>query len=195
MQNKTKEEILEDLKAVSELRPEMVNFALGMVVEWADKRNFFHPTDGTTFMKQYLKLMEEYGEAAGNIAKSKFDKVPDDLGDMIVVLVVMCKLNGVEIKISNSQLSFSDREREYSREKIMFLLNLAITDFVKSGDKAVGVAYLICALEAIRLINLLARSFDLTIEECIAKALEDILPRKGKMVNRVYVKESDLPTN
>ncbi|MED1906132.1 MazG-like family protein [Cytobacillus firmus] len=41
-------------------------------------------------------------------------------------------------------------------------------------------------------LTILAMQMNLNIEECIAAAFDEIKDRKGKMVNGVYVKESDL---
>ena len=49
---------------------------------WHIERNLI---DGSTDQAQFVKLIEESGELAGNIARGK--DVRDDIGDMMVVLV------------------------------------------------------------------------------------------------------------
>ena len=49
---------------------------------WHEDRNLI---DGSTDQAQFVKLIEEAGELAGNIARGK--DVRDDIGDMLVVLI------------------------------------------------------------------------------------------------------------
>lgn len=56
---------------------------------WHLARNLI---DGSTDQAQYVKLIEEAGELAGNIARGKC--VKDDIGDMVVVLINIAKRNG-----------------------------------------------------------------------------------------------------
>ena len=88
---------------------------------WHIERNLI---DGSTDQAQFVKLIEESGELAGNIARGK--DVRDDIGDMMVVLI-----------------------------------NIALRN-----------------------------KYDLY--ECLEVAWDDIKDRKGKMVDGVFIKESDL---
>ena len=49
-------------------------------------------------MTQYAKLMEEAGELAQGLLKSKDDEVVDAIGDMVVVLTNLAHLKGVTIE-------------------------------------------------------------------------------------------------
>ena len=88
---------------------------------WHIERNLI---DGSTDQAQFVKLIEEAGELAGNIARGK--DVRDDIGDMLVVLI-----------------------------------NIALRN-----------------------------KYDLY--ECLEVAWDDIKDRKGKMVDGVFIKETDL---
>ena len=88
---------------------------------WHIERNLI---DGSTDQAQFVKLIEEAGELAGNIARGK--DLQDDIGDMLVVLI-----------------------------------NIALRN-----------------------------KYDLY--ECLEVALDDIKDRKGKMVDGVFIKETDL---
>ena len=66
------------------------------VEKWGTDRKFYDPKHGTTASKQFLKLTEEIGEIAGNLARGKC--VKDDIGDSIVVLIGLAKLSGTNIK-------------------------------------------------------------------------------------------------
>lgn len=91
------------------------------IANWHHDRNLI---DGATDQAQFVKLIEEAGELAGNIARGR--DIRDDVGDMLVVLI-----------------------------------------------------------------NIMERN-NLTIQECLGTAWNDIKDRKGKMVDGLFVKESDL---
>ncbi|ANZ98129.1 hypothetical protein BFC20_10645 [Brochothrix thermosphacta] len=93
-----------------------------LIEQWATDRNL-HTADPN---KQMLKLMEETGELASAMARSNDALTKDAVGDIVVVLTVLC-----------TQLNIS-------------------------------------------------------VEECIQIAYDEIKDRKGKMVNGVFIKEADL---
>ncbi|ATF25358.1 hypothetical protein CNY62_02530 [Brochothrix thermosphacta] len=93
-----------------------------LIEQWATDRNL-HTADPN---KQMLKLMEETGELASAMARSNDALTKDAVGDIVVVLTVLC-----------TQLNIS-------------------------------------------------------VEECIRIAYDEIKDRKGKMVNGVFIKEADL---
>ena len=41
-------------------------------------------------------------------------------------------------------------------------------------------------------LSVIAERYDLTLEECLESAYDEIKGRRGKMINGVFVKESDL---
>ena len=65
------------------------------IEEWAEARNL---VSGSTPHAQMLKLMEEAGELAGGIAKNKPDVIFDSVGDVIVVLTILCAQLGIDIQ-------------------------------------------------------------------------------------------------
>ena len=60
-----------------------------LTAKWHKDRNLI---DGSTDQAQYVKLIEEAGELAGNISRGK--DVRDDIGDMVVVLINIAERNG-----------------------------------------------------------------------------------------------------
>ena len=81
-----------------------------LVENWGEERNFYHETDGTTSEKQFLKLVEEVGEIGGNLARGK--SVKDDIGDVVVVLIGLAKLNGLSLRecLEHSYNEIKDRK-------------------------------------------------------------------------------------
>lgn len=61
--------------------------------KWAHERNLI---EGSTPEKQFVKLMEEAGELAGDLARGR--SVHDDIGDMVVVLTILAAQKGLTIE-------------------------------------------------------------------------------------------------
>ena len=62
------------------------------IAKWGEARNLI---EGSNSQAQFVKLIEEGGELAGNIARGR--DVRDDIGDMIVVLTIIAKQQGLDI--------------------------------------------------------------------------------------------------
>lgn len=60
---------------------------------WHHDRNLIHGSDNKT---QMVKLMEETGELARNVAKG--NDVQDDVGDMLVVLINIVEREGLTLQ-------------------------------------------------------------------------------------------------
>ena len=60
------------------------------IANWHHDRNLI---DGSTDQAQFVKLIEEAGELAGNIARGR--DLRDDIGDMLVVLINIMERNGL----------------------------------------------------------------------------------------------------
>ena len=82
--------------------------------QWGNDRNFYGE-GGATVQSQFVKLAEEMGELAGNIARGRDCK--DDLGDMVVVLTHIARLQGTTIEqcIEHSYNEIKDRKGEFRR--------------------------------------------------------------------------------
>lgn len=63
------------------------------IAGWHHQRNLI---DGSTHPAQFLKLIEEVGELAGNLARGR--DIKDDIGDAIVVLINIAERQGVTIE-------------------------------------------------------------------------------------------------
>lgn len=60
-----------------------------LITSWANDRNIIN---GSTAPHQFLKLIEEIGELAGNLARGK--PIDDDIGDSMVVLNNLAEMQG-----------------------------------------------------------------------------------------------------
>ena len=63
------------------------------VVGWAADKDILKKENAP---KQLLKVLEEVGETAGALLKSKNDEVKDGIGDSFVTLIILSKQLGLE---------------------------------------------------------------------------------------------------
>ena len=63
--------------------------------EWAENKGIYQKGDVKT---QFIKLQEEVGELAQAILKNDSDEFCDAIGDCVVVLTNLAKLNGFNIE-------------------------------------------------------------------------------------------------
>ncbi len=63
--------------------------------QWATDRNIIAGTDSRA---QFVKLIEEIGELAEGIAKSKDELIKDGIGDAVVVLTILASQKGMLIE-------------------------------------------------------------------------------------------------
>ena len=63
------------------------------VIEWANEKGLINPNNVN---RQALKLTEEVGELASAIIKDKREEQIDAIGDIQVVLIILCKQLGID---------------------------------------------------------------------------------------------------
>jgi NTP pyrophosphatase (non-canonical NTP hydrolase) len=66
---------------------------ISQVVDWARDRNLI---EGATSKDQFHKLIQECGELSDNLCKGK--SVIDDIGDVMVVLIIIAEQQGLSIQ-------------------------------------------------------------------------------------------------
>lgn len=155
------------------------------VINWANDRNIYHPTDGGTMTSQLFKLVEEVGEAVSGIVKGKKEEAKDGIGDTKV-----CLINLMEIAGRNGMDVYDNLN-----EKEKSLLNLFsaigwLADSIIHGDEDNNLSGISDTIDWE--LGKLAESEGFTYDECLDQAYNEIKDRKGTMVNRCFVKESDL---
>jgi NTP pyrophosphatase (non-canonical NTP hydrolase) len=69
---------------------------------------------------QMLKLTEEVGELAGAIAKKKGSETADGIGDVTVVLIMLCELKGLDFHacVQHAYNEIKDRKGYLSPEGV-----------------------------------------------------------------------------
>lgn len=66
-----------------------------LIREWGKEKGILEKSDIKT---QYVKLQEEAGELARSIIKFNNEEFKDSIGDMVVVLTLLAKLNNMDIE-------------------------------------------------------------------------------------------------
>ena len=154
------------------------------IEQWAEDRNLI---EGSTPKKQFIKLMEEFGELCSGIAKNKPDVIKDSIGDCFVVTVILkCQLEtNLFIHQSpsyfNKNLDVSLILARIARDAALIPKNY-LSEQVKLE--------IICGIAK----NLMYISFllDVDFESCVQAAWAEIKDRKGRMIDGVFVKGGDL---
>jgi NTP pyrophosphatase (non-canonical NTP hydrolase) len=75
------------------MRNQKMKTLIEKIEQWHIDRNLI---EGATDKDQVLKLIQEVGELSDNVCKGK--DVADDIGDIMVVLINICKRNGLPLE-------------------------------------------------------------------------------------------------
>lgn len=150
------------------------------VEQWSKDRNL-HTADPN---KQRLKLWEEFGELNASMARNDREGAIDAIGDMLVVMLIY-----------KQQLGYGSNELFYSgKDDIDFLGRLEDIDLIDFIGRGIydSRSYIEGLGMVVDNLTVLAYRLSTNLEECLAAAYDVIKDRKGKMINGVFVKESDL---
>ena len=152
------------------------------IEQWAEDRNLI---EGSTPQKQFIKLMEEFGELCSGVAKNKPDVIKDSIGDCFVVTIILkCQFK--------TNLLFHHATINNNLDISLILARIARdAAFIPRSDlskqsKLEIVCGIVCHLMHISIL------LDINFESCVQAAWDEIKDRKGRMINGVFVKEQDL---
>ena len=154
-----------------------MNKLIELVEKWSIERklNVADPN------MQRLKLWEEFGELNAAVARDNRDDVVDAIGDMCVVMIILCQ-----------QLNYNAADY-FNSVNVKYLKHLDVVTLLDyTGYGIVGMRSRITNItNVIDTLTVIAERYDTTLEECLIAAYKVIKDRKGKMINGVFVKESD----
>lgn len=165
------------------------------ILGWARDRNLIEGSDPS---KQLDKLFEELGEYAGAYARHGVPekreemllKMQDGLGDIFVVACILAEQLGIP-------LDFFEMEgyTEVPRNGVLYLTMGCLAGLVESVEQNM-VDDIIGQEEhfyfAIGVAKVIAEKNGFDYLSCIDMAWNEIKDRKGRMVDGIFVKESDL---
>lgn len=150
------------------------------VEAWSTERGL----DAADPNKQRLKLWEEFGELNASIARDDLEGTIDAIGDMLVVMIIY-----------KQQLGYSSNDVfEPKLDNLDFLGRLediALLDYIGWGISD-SRSYINGLRIVVENLTMLAYRIGTNLEECLQAAYDEIKDRRGRMVNGVFVKESDL---
>lgn len=156
------------------------------VLAWSNDRNMFDKENGSTPIVQFFKLVEELGETIGSSLKNKQADLEDGLGDMQVVITNVQELLDL--------YKFEQVTEDALTTKITKSLDIMI-EFGKAAQ-AIKDRNVVKFDESIRnildMLEEFAKYHNINFDSAFHKAYEVIKDRKGKMVNRNFVKDADL---
>ena len=134
--------------------------------------------------KQRLKLWEEFGKLNASIVRDDREGAIDAIGDMLVVMIIY-----------KQQLGYDNNNVFYPRKDNLDLIyrleDIDLIDIIGHGIYESG-SCIECLGMIVENLTELAYRLNTNLEECLAAAYGAIKDRKGKMINGVFAKESDL---
>lgn len=152
------------------------------IEQWAEDRNIIK---GSNPIDQAMKLFSEFGELADNVGKGRDCR--DDIGDVFVVLTIICKQFGHCINEHIGSLYKTE-----NLKKAVIDLGIELNSIANNDELEVDNEDNIAPIDmAVAYLDMISKSVNTTLEECVQIAYNDIKDRKGIMSNGVFVKESD----
>lgn len=166
---------------------------IGKIEQWAKDRNLIL---GSTPQKQFIKLMEEFGELCAGIARNDKEKIKDSIGDCGVVLIILNEQLQIEKDLTftwefqnEEGLTFTcETQIESPENQIKYTMRYLndLSWLIDDGEDKFAL------FEIITELNGYAHYYGFTMLECLEHAYEQIKDRKGRMIDGVFVKEEDL---
>ena len=149
------------------------------VEQWAQDRNLIN---GCKPIDQAMKLFSEAGELADNIGKGR--DIKDDVGDVLVVLIVISKQLGATLSSFNAPEWAED-----TNKKLLLKLQGSLVEYAEWAEYKSFPSGIVKRI--LNILNGIARNHKTTLEECLSVAYNDIKDRKGIMHNGTFIKSTD----
>ena len=150
------------------------------VFGWACERNLIAGSDN---MRQLLKTCTEAGEMVDAARKGDIEEYIDGIGDQWVTLVIGMLQSDVLYQDALDAAYAGTRPCPPATDDIVLAVGLISEGILKQDKKLLTEGY----GEYLAVLRVLP-----IFEEGVSQAWEAIKDRKGKMINGVFVKESDL---
>ncbi len=141
------------------------------VQEWAEEKGIY---EKSTWESQWLGMIAEVGEVADAIMRNDLDKAEMELGDVIVYYINYLTMRGEDTCVCSELCSFLDDE-PYSD---IVIVMTTVLELIASSREIIA-------------INTLCNHLQTTTEKALARAVEKITKRSGKMIGGKFVKDSE----
>lgn len=165
-----------------------------LIQEWAKEREIY---EQLTPFDELLKTHEEVGE----LIKACYDDDPiaiqDAIGDTMICLINYCyfvfKNKDYAIEIIKARYMFDSFEWSSTKNYLVYITRLLIILFneefllQENSNHTRNVFFRLSHIS--QLIEKIAQDNNTTIEECLNIAYNEIKNRKGRIINRKFVKD------
>ena len=157
---------------------------ISKIEQWAEDRNLIK---GCEPIDQAMKMFSEFGELSDAVAKDNLREIVDGIGDVFVVLTIMTAQIGAKIDCNIQKIAW-----HYSDKQLILATNSDIQDFADYASNSKKMFNESALDSALGRLSFLAEEYNLTLEQCIEYAYNEIKDRKGIMHNGTFIKESDV---
>lgn len=161
-----------------------------LIHQWAKERGIF---DKITPFHQLLKTHEEVGELIKACYDNDKPAIQDAIGDVMVTFINYCYIKEVDfIPIIRKSLERPNTTRVslwFIALQVDRSLNNLIFNEARCNvfDTLEYISFTVC--EMLKPLNSIALLEDTTLEECLNIAYNEIKNRKGKIINRKFIKD------
>ncbi len=153
------------------------------ILLWAEQKGIL---SNATLISQSLKLQEEINEFIAEIKKNNRENAILELGDVLVVSTILCKMLNKDI---TSVFIKADTKYIYNRRSSLTETLINELEYYLDCVNNQNTEKIIISLANILLIgNMFARTLSTDTDFCLKCAYEKIKNRQGKMVNGKFVK-------
>lgn len=155
------------------------------VISWAFDRNLLLDDNSE---KQYLKLIEEFGELVAGCLKQNKSFVIDSIGDMMVVMAILKEMKGYRFnfyELDYENYYIGKTKEESSLRCTNWLISFLGDKIQEDDEKQVEILY----TEILAHLHNISNNYGMCIEDCYQIAYDEIKNRKGTMLNGTFVRQ------
>lgn len=155
------------------------------IISWAEERNLIDGSDPKTHS---LKLVSEFGELCRSIRNN--EDCGDDIGDALVVLIILIHMNNYEIdKCINKKIDhdflISGKDSKSVLIELGIYLGILSDSVIKGLIYNEEIGYLVAGLKKIAEFN------GTTIQNCLTHTYQEIKDRQGIVLDGCFIKDTD----
>nr|DAK60769.1 MAG TPA: NTP-PPase-like protein [Caudoviricetes sp.] len=163
-----------------------------LIQEWAKEREIY---EQLTPFDELLKTHEEVGELIKACYDNDKPAIQDAIGDVIVTLINYCYMERIDVlEQINDVLNF---ERKRADSKVVLALNIqdSLNRLMCANFRLIGIGgetpflYFYEIITIIGYLDDIAFLENTTLEECLNIAYNEIKNRKGRIINRKFIKD------
>ena len=163
-----------------------------LILGWAAERQILK---NSTPFAQAKKTAEEVMELIQADAKQNINEIKDAIGDIYVTLVVGlgCECHDVPLPSAKEMQSVSEYVFPSNAPALRDMVCQLLPDLFVSSHKCRGYveSYETAVIVMMDMLSHIAKTYGLTLEECVDSAYEQIKDRKGYLrEDGVFVKET-----